>query len=59
MKQYTAQDYNQYVRDEIDPNRPPIFDERNRHVWEAVRRLMLVLLKEMDRWYGWDTFKKS
>lgn len=40
-------------------NRPPIFDERNRRVWEAVRRLMLVLLKEMDRWYGWNTFKQD
>jgi hypothetical protein len=38
--------------------RPPIFDERNRAVWDAVRRLLIFILKELDRWYGWQTFNK-
>jgi hypothetical protein len=37
--------------------RPPIFDERNRAVWDAVRRLMIYILKELDKWYGWKTFE--
>ena len=38
--------------------RPPIFDERNRKIWEAVRRLLIYLLRELDTWYGWNTFER-
>lgn len=37
-------------------DRPPIFDPHNRLFWEAGRRFMIYLLKELDRWYGWKTF---
>ena len=39
-------------------NRPPIFDERNRAVWEAARRFLIYLLRELDKWYGWKTDPK-
>jgi len=41
-----------------ESSRPPIFDERNRPVWDAVRRLMIYILRELDRWYGWSTIHK-
>lgn len=40
----------------VQEERPPIFDERNRRVWEVARRVMIYLLKELDKWYGWNTF---
>jgi hypothetical protein len=36
--------------------RPSIFDEGNRAVWDQVRRLLIWLLKQLDKWYGWRTF---
>lgn len=57
----TKADYNAYVRPDLSElaNRPPIFDERNRLVWEAARRFMIFLLKELDKYYGWNTFEKK
>ena len=37
-------------------DRPPIFDERNRPFWELVRRLLIAVLRELDKYYGWKTF---
>ncbi|MFQ5410200.1 MAG: hypothetical protein ACE5FI_17455 [Anaerolineales bacterium] len=34
------------------PGRPPIFDERNRDFWLLIRRLLLSLVKEIERQYG-------
>jgi hypothetical protein len=42
-----------------ETNRPPLFDERNRRVWEQVRRLLIFILRELDEAYGWNTFKKD
>lgn len=36
-------------------DRPTIFDERNRAFWEALRRFLIWLLRELDKWYGWST----
>jgi hypothetical protein len=38
--------------------RPPIFDEGNRAFWDAMRRLLIWVLRELDKWYGWKTFEK-
>lgn len=38
-----------------ETSRPPIFDERNRPFWEAARRFLIWLLRELDKWYGWKT----
>lgn len=38
-----------------DQNRPPLFDERNRIFWQAARRFLIWLLRELDKWYGWNT----
>lgn len=38
-----------------EPSRPPIFDERNRPFWDALRRFLIWLLRELDKWYGWNT----
>lgn len=35
--------------------RPTIFDERNRPFWDALRRFLIWLLRELDKWYGWNT----
>ena len=35
---------------------PAIFHESNRTFWTIVRRLMIYLLKELDKAYGWRTF---
>lgn len=37
--------------------RPAIFHESNRAVWDAVRRLMIFILRELDKWYGWQSFR--
>ena len=42
-----------------DQDRPPIFDERNRAVWDQVRRLLIWLLRQLDHWYGWKTFENK
>lgn len=39
--------------------RPPIFDERNRPVWDQVRRLLIWILRQLDHWYGWRTFENK
>lgn len=39
-------------------DRPPIFAEENRRIWEQVRRLLIFLLRELDAAYGWTTFKE-
>lgn len=31
--------------------RPPIFDERNRSWWLLVRRALLMVVREIERWY--------
>jgi hypothetical protein len=36
--------------------RPPIFCEENRVFWELLRRAVIALLRELDKWYGWQTF---
>ena len=42
-----------------DQDRPPIFDERNRAVWDQVRRLLIWLLRQLDHLYGWKTFENK
>lgn len=39
-------------------DRPTIFAEENRRIWEQVRRLLIFLLHELDKAYGWNTFNK-
>jgi hypothetical protein len=41
-----------------ETRRPPLFCDENRPIWEIVRRCMIALLHELDKAYGWDTFKK-
>lgn len=36
--------------------RPSIFHPTNKLFWEIVRRGMIAVLKELDKWYGWRTF---
>lgn len=42
-----------------DDSRPPIFDEKNKVFWDALRRFLIWLLKELDKWYGWKTFGRD
>ena len=44
------------ARAEGESLRPPIFDERNRELWEMVRKLLIYVLRQLDKWYGWRTF---
>lgn len=39
--------------------RPALFCESNRRIWDIVRRFMIQLLRELDKAYGWDTFKEK
>lgn len=38
---------------------PPLFCPENRSVWDIVRRLLIWLLRELDKAYGYQTFKKE
>lgn len=37
--------------------RPSIFAPNNRPFWDALRRFLIWLLKELDKWYGYTTFR--
>jgi hypothetical protein len=39
-------------------NRPIIFEESNREIWSVIRRLLIYILHELDKWYGYKTFRK-
>lgn len=41
----------------VETEAPPIFCEGNRPFWVIIRRLLIAMLKELDRAYGWETFK--
>lgn len=41
-----------------DP-RPPIYCEENREYWDLERRRMIAQLRNLDKWYGWQTFGKK
>ncbi len=43
----------------VSTETPPIFCEGNRPFWTIVRRLLIVMLKELDRAYGWQTFESD
>jgi hypothetical protein len=40
------------------PKRPALFEESNREIWLIVRRFMIYILYQIDRWYGTKTIKK-
>lgn len=39
----------------MSDERPAIFHESNRPFWDALRRFLIWLLRELDKWYGWKT----
>jgi hypothetical protein len=39
--------------------RPAIFCEGNRVFWDIARRFMIALLRELDKWYGWRTVRRT
>jgi len=43
----------------VSDQRPPIYDERNRFFWMAVRRLLLAILADLERWYGFNANEKK
>jgi len=38
---------------------PPIFCEANKPFWIIVRRLLIAMLRELDKAYNWDTFGRK
>lgn len=51
--------HNNTTADTADTDRPPIFAEGNRIFWDAARRFMIAILRQLDRWYGWTTIGKD
>jgi hypothetical protein len=41
-----------------NPKRPIFFDDSNREFWMIIRRLLIYILHELDKWYGFNTFKR-
>lgn len=39
--------------------RPVIYSEDNRPFWDIVRRFVIMLLRQLDEWYGWNTISKK
>lgn len=43
----------QKIRMHMDLTIPPIFHEDNRAIWDAVRRLMIFILRLLRKYYGY------
>jgi len=43
----------------MDKERPIIYAENNRLFWDIVRRFIIMLLKQLDKWYGWSTIARK
>jgi hypothetical protein len=43
----------------LNNKRPVIYSEENRVFWDIVRRFIIMLLRQLDEWYGWHTIVKK